>query len=133
MKEICLKATLDNLNTVNAFVETELEASQCPMRTAMKIMVALEELYVNVANYAYGEETGDVTVQVDAQPGRMQIRLLDNGMAYDPVANPEPDITLSADERQIGGLGVYMVKKSMDVFTYQRTNNQNMVLIEKHW
>lgn len=133
MKEIRLKATLDNLNTVNAFVETELEASQCPMRTAMKIMVALEELYVNVAHYAYGEETGDVIIQVDVQPGKMQIRLLDYGMAYNPAANPEPDITLSADERQIGGLGVYMVKKSMDVFTYQRINDQNMVLIEKHW
>lgn len=133
MKEICLKATLENLDTVNAFVEEALEEVQCPPRAAMKIMVALEELYVNIAHYAYADGNGDAAVQVDAQPGKAQIRLLDSGKAYNPMENPEPDLTLSAEDRPIGGLGIFMVKKNMDVFTYERVNGQNVVLIEKRW
>lgn len=133
MKEICLKATLENMGPVNAFVEGELEAVDCPPRAAMKLMVALEELYVNIAHYAYAEETGDAVIQVETQPGKARIRLIDCGMAYDPLSHPEPDLTLSAEDRPIGGLGLYMVKKSMDVFTYERKNGRNIVLIEKSW
>lgn len=133
MKEITLLATDENLNAVNPFVESELEAAECPPRAAMQLMVALEELYVNVAHYAYGESSGSITVQVEAQHGEAAIRLIDKGIAFDPLAKADPDTTLSAEERPIGGLGVLMVKKSMDVFTYERLDEQNIVTIVKKW
>lgn len=133
MKEITLLATDDNLNAVNALVEGELEAIECPPRAAMQLMVALEELYVNVAHYAYGEGCGDITVQVDVQPGEAIIRLIDKGIAFDPLAKADPDTTLSAEDRPIGGLGVFMVKKRMDVFNYERVDGKNIVTIAKKW
>lgn len=133
MKEITLPAVTGNLETVNAFVEEALEAVQCPPRSAMQLMVALEELYVNVAHYAYARDTGNITVQVDTQSGKAVIRLIDRGVAFDPLSASDPDTTLSAEDRPIGGLGVFMVKKSMDVFTYERVDEQNIVTIAKEW
>lgn len=133
MKELRLDATIENYETVNAFVEEQLEAQECPMKVQIQLLVALEEMYVNVAHYAYGEETGMATIQTDIVPGRAEIWIIDSGMAFDPLAKPDPDIHLSAEDRPIGGLGVYMVKKSMDAFTYERKNEQNIVYFAKNW
>lgn len=133
MKEITLLATDDNLNAVNALVEGELEAAECPIKATMQLMVALEELYVNVSHYAYGEGSGSITVQTDIRPGEAVIRLLDSGTPFDPVAMADPDTSLPVEDRPVGGLGVFMVKKTMDRFTYERNNGQNIVTIAKRW
>ena len=132
MKEITVKAADEKLDNVIAFVTGELEAYDCPMKTQMQIEVAVEELFVNIAHYAYSPETGDATIQVDISDRReAAITFIDSGTPYDPLAKPDPDVTLSAEERQIGGLGIYMVKKSMDDVRYEYKEGKNILTIVK--
>lgn len=132
MKEITVKAADDELDNVIAFVTGELEAYDCPMKTQMQIEVAVEELFVNIAHYAYAPETGNATIQVDISDSReAAITFIDSGTPYDPLAKPDPDVTLSAEERQIGGLGIYMVKKSMDDVRYEYRDGKNILTIVK--
>ena len=115
MRELTLDALVENLDRVLAFVDGELEAMECPMRAQLQIEVAVEELFVNIAHYAY-ETTGSATIRVETQeqPRGVDITFIDSGTPYDPLAREDPDVTLSAEERQIGGLGIFMVKQSMD-------------------
>ena len=133
MKELTLAATLENIETVTDFVNEELEALECPMKVQMQIDIAIDELFGNIAHYAYNPEVGDATVRVEVSedPLAVVITFIDNGVPYDPLAKDDPDTTLSAEERQIGGLGVYMVKKTMDDITYEYKNGQNILTIKK--
>jgi len=136
MKEITLEAKVDNLSSVLEFIDTELEMNDCSMKTQMQIDVAVEELFVNVAHYAYTPEIGNVTVIFDLEDGedgqkKAVITLKDSGKPFDPTAKEDPDVTLSAEERQIGGLGIYMVKKSMDEIKYIYDEGQNVLTITK--
>ena len=133
MKKLQLEAKVENLQTVLDFIDGELESVDCPMKVQMQIDVAVEELFVNVAHYAYAPETGDVTVSIDTEntPGKAVIILKDSGIPFDPTAKEDPDVTLSAAERQIGGLGIYMVKKSMDSLEYAYEDGCNIVTITK--
>lgn len=134
MKEITVSATLENLAPVQAFVEGELENCGCPMRDIMQISVAVEEIYVNIARYAYHPAVGEATVRcaVDGGPLRVTIQFLDSGRPFDPLARPETDVSLSAEEREIGGLGILMVKKSMDDVQYQYKDGCNILTLKKH-
>ena len=131
MKQLKLEATQENAAVVSAFVEEQLE--DCPMRDAMKLSVAVEELYVNVASYAYAPRTGPVEIRTDITEHSAEITFIDSGRPYNPLEKPDPDITLSAEDRPIGGLGIYMVKKSMDAMTYRYENGQNIVTIRKNF
>lgn len=133
MAELTLDATIENLDDVLAFVDGELEKLDCPMKTQMQIDVAVEELFVNIAHYAYTPKIGLATVRFDAvlEPKAVAITFVDCGVPYDPLAKPDPDVTLSAEERQIGGLGIYMVKKSMDDMKYEYRDGQNILTIVK--
>jgi len=138
MKEITLEAKLDNLQEVMGFIDGELEANDCPMKTQMQIDVAVEEIFVNVAHYAYTPEVGNVSVSINIcadEDGsdvlKAVVTFKDSGIPFDPTAKADPDVTLSAQERQIGGLGIYMVKKSMDSMTYSYTEGQNILTIMK--
>ena len=134
MAEITIKATVANLEQVLALVDTELEKIDCPMKAQMQIDIAVEELYVNIANYAYAPGEGDATVRVETsqEPRAITITFLDRGVPYDPLAKPDPDVTLSAEERQIGGLGIYMAKKTMDDMRYEYRDGQNILTIVKN-
>lgn len=134
MVELTLEATVSNLEKVLSFVDAELEKLDCPMKAQMQIDVAVEELFVNIAHYAYTPEIGKATIQFEAVPesGMVAITFLDRGIPYDPLAKPDPNVTLSAEERQIGGLGIYMVKKSMDGMTYEYRDGQNVLTITKN-
>ena len=133
MNELVTEAINSNLPNVLAFVDEQLEAVGCPMRTQAQIDVAVEELFVNIANYAYDTVSGKVTVQVSVyeEPLRVEITFIDNGRQYDPLAKPDPDITLPAKKRNIGGLGIFMVKKSMDEVTYSYRDGKNILTIIK--
>lgn len=133
MKEITLAATLENLTSVQEFIEGELESCDCPMKAAMQISVAVEEIYVNIAHYAYHPTVGEATVRcaVDGDPLQVTIQFLDSGKPFDPLAKPDADITLSAEEREIGGLGILMVKKSMDDVQYQYKDGCNILTLKK--
>ena len=134
MKEMTIDAAVENIPAVTAFVEEQLEQYNCPMKAQMQIDIAIDELFSNIAQYAYTPNTGKATVRVEVteNPMAVVITFIDNGVPYDPLAKADPDITKSADEREIGGLGIFMVKKSMDEITYEYKDGQNILKIKKN-
>lgn len=131
MAEKIFPATIEEFENAAAFVEENLEAYDCGMKAMTQIAIAFEEMFVNVAHYAYKDKEGDVKVEIGDDGESVFIRLTDSGIPFDPLAKPDPDITLSAEERKIGGLGIYMVKKSMDSVAYERTDGQNIFTMTK--
>ena len=133
MKELNIAATVENIEVVTDFVNQQLELLECPMKAQMQIDIAIDELFSNIAHYSYNPEVGQATVRVEVveNPLAVTITFIDNGIPYDPLAKEDPDLTLSAEERQIGGLGIYMVKKSMDEITYEYKDGQNILSIKK--
>ena len=133
VKELNVTADKKNLDKVIAFVDEQLEVHDCAPKIQMQVDIAVEELFVNIANYAYSPESGGATVRVEIKehPLSVEITFIDNGVPYDPLAKPDPDVTLSAEERDIGGLGIYMVKKSMDNISYEYKEGRNILKIEK--
>ena len=133
MKELKLTATVESLDEVLAFIDAELESVDCPMKVQMQLDVAVEELYVNIAHYAYAPGTGEATVSIDItqDPLYVTITFKDSGIPFDPTAKADPDVTLSAQERQIGGLGIYMAKKGTDEMKYEYKDGQNILSISK--
>jgi len=133
MKEIELEAKVENLPTVLALVDEQLESVDCPMKIQMQIDVAVEEIFVNIAHYAYNPEVGNAMVRVEILPDvpSVDITFIDKGVPYDPLAKADPDVTLSAEERQIGGLGIFMVKKTMDDVKYEYVNGHNILTLKK--
>lgn len=133
MNELKLdEARVDRLDEVLAFVDGILEGLDCPMKVQLQLDVAVEELYVNIGHYAYAPGVGPAVIRVEAEDGpTVAITFIDQGIPYDPTAKPDPDVTLSAEERQIGGLGIYMVKKSVDEMAYRREGDSNVLTIHK--
>jgi sigma-B regulation protein RsbU (phosphoserine phosphatase) len=131
MKKITVDATTENLQQVLSFVDAELEAADCPMKTQMQIDVAVEELFVNIANYAYAPGSGTAVIGVDVQDGVAKITFADSGIPYDPLKKEDPDVQLPAEEREIGGLGILIVKKTMDDLFYEYRDGQNLLTICK--
>ena len=129
-----IKALLENLDQVISFVDNKLEETDCSVKIQMQLDVAVEEIFVNICHYAYTPETGDATIRAHIiDDGRtIEVTFIDSGIPFDPLAKPDPDVTLPAAERKIGGLGIYMVKKSMDNVEYTHTNGQNILTIRKH-
>ena len=134
MKELTVEAKIENIEAVTDFVNEQLEALDCPMKAQMQIAIAIDELFGNIAHYAYNPEIGQATVRVEVveEPLSVVITFIDNGVPYDPLAKADPDTTLSAEERDIGGLGIYMVKKSMDDVTYEYKDGKNILKIKKN-
>ena len=112
MKELTLEAAIENIEKVTEFINAELEALDCPVKAETQIDVAIDELFGNIARYAYSPETGKATVRLE-------------------VEKSDPDITLSAEEREIGGLGIFLVKKTMDMIDYDYKDGQNILKIRK--
>lgn len=134
INEIVIDANTDKLDEVIGFVDAHLEEYDCSMKTQMQIDIAVEEVFVNIANYAYNTDIGKATIRVEisGDPIVIKITFLDNGTPYDPLAKEDPDVTLSAEDRKIGGLGIFMTKKSMDNIQYEYKNGQNILTIEKN-
>ena len=134
MKEMTIDAAIENIPAVTAFVEEQLEQYNCPMKAQMQIDIAIDELFSNIAQYAYNPKTGKATVRVEVteNPMAVIITFIDNGVPYNPLAKTDPDVTLSADKREIGGLGIFMVKKSMDDISYEYKDGQNILKIKKN-
>ena len=125
-------AVTKNLDQVLTYLDDQLADWDCPMPIQMQLDVAVEELFVNIASYAYGDKTGTAEISMELLPDRIiEITFCDTGIPYNPLAKPDPDVTLSAEERQIGGLGIYIVKKSMDDVLYRYENGQNILTIRK--
>ena len=126
-------ARVDALSDVLGFVDEALEGYECPMKLQTAICVAIEEVFVNVAHYAYGEGEGDMTLSIAFNPESREVtfRMADKGIPFDPLKKPDPDITLSAEEREIGGLGIFITKKTMDTVSYAYENGENVLTMTK--
>lgn len=134
MKELTIEALTENIDAVTDFVNEQLEELDCPMKVQTQLDIAVDELFSNIAHYAYNPETGPATVQVEVteNPLSVIITFIDQGVPYDPLAKSDPDTTLSAEDRQIGGLGIYMVKKTMDDISYEYKDGRNILTIKKN-
>lgn len=134
MKEMRTEARRKNLESVMAFVNQGLEACGCSMKTRMQIELAVEEIFVNIAEYAYGLKTGSATIRLELldDPRCIQLTFMDSGVPYDPLARRDPDVKLPAEQRAIGGLGIFMVKKVMDAISYRHENGHNILTIRKN-
>lgn len=132
MTQRTFDAVRENLDQVLTFLDSQLENWDCPMRVQMQLDVAVEELFVNIASYAYVDTTGIADITIELLPGQVvQITFRDSGIPYNPLEKPDPDITKPAEEREIGGLGIYIVKKSMDEVLYRYEDGQNILTIRK--
>ena len=131
MTEKIFPAEINELAQVLVFLEEELDKAGASPKLMTVLAVDLEELFVNVAHYGYPGSKGTVKIGIDTSGDSIVIRLTDSGIPFNPVAMPDPDITESAEKRKIGGLGIYMVKKSTDSMTYEYKDNQNILTITK--
>jgi sigma-B regulation protein RsbU (phosphoserine phosphatase) len=127
-------AKTEALSEVLGFVEETLEGFECPMKIQTAICVAIEEVFVNVAHYAYPESAGDMTLHIsfDEASRTVTFRMTDRGIPFDPLKKPDPDITLSVEERDIGGLGIFIAKKTMDSLCYSYENGENILTMMKN-
>ena len=132
--ELVIKADRNNLEEVQAFIDQKLEEVNCSMKVQTTIDIAVEEIFVNIASYAYENNEGDASIQVvmNDNPLSIEISFIDSGKEYNPLAKPDPNTSLSLMERQKGGLGIFMVKKSMDDMTYEYKGGKNILKIVKN-
>ena len=133
MKELTVQATLENIPLVTAAMDEFLEALDCPLKAQMQLDVAVDELFGNIAQYAYPGGTGSVTVRFDHdEAARMvSVTFMDSGVPFDPLKQRDPDVSLSIDDRKEGGLGIFMVKKTMDHMVYRHEDGCNLLTIYK--
>ena len=135
-KRITVEAVLENVEKVTEFVNQELEQLGCSVKTQMQIDVAIDELFGNIANYAYYPQKGGMaTIEVSRSaesPAQVAITFQDQGKPYNPLEKEDPDITLGAAERPIGGLGIFLVKKTMDDIAYEYRDGKNILTIKKN-
>ena len=136
---LSVPAKIENNTEVIDYIDEYLENNGCPMREKMQVVVAIDEIVTNIASYAYENAEGlpeDLKltiVEIELTAEGVSLTFVDNGTPYNPLENEDPDITLSAEERGIGGLGIFMVKKSMDKVEYSYENNQNRLKITKNF
>ena len=132
--ELEIEAVTENLEEVQSFVEKHLEEADCPVKAQMQIGVAVEEIFINIANYAYAPDKGKATVRVEVseEPVSVTITFVDHGVPYDPLAKDDPDVTLGVNDREIGGLGIFMTKNLMDDVTYEYKDGMNILKLKKN-
>ena len=133
LKEYTADAMIENIPAVISIIDEWLEGLSCPTKAQMQIDVAVDELMANIAHYAYTPDKGKVTIQTeyDEISGIASITFIDRGIPFNPLKMEEPDVSLPASEREIGGLGIFLVRKTMDQMEYRREDGCNMLTIRK--
>lgn len=133
MKELTVEAIVEQIETVTEFVNAELKKLDCPMKARIQLDIAIDEIVSNIVYYAYGEKTGTVTVRIEAlqEENGVQLMFLDSGVPYDPLTRQDPDISAEIEERKEGGLGIFLVRKTMDDMKYEYKDGQNCLTIRK--
>lgn len=134
MKELTVSPiNTEALPEVIAFVEEELQKTGCPLKALHQVVIAVEEIFVNIARYAYHPEVGDATIRctVDKEPLRITIQFLDRGKPYNPLERTPPDTALPPEERDIGGLGILLVRRTMSHIDYAYKDGLNILTLRK--
>ncbi len=131
-KELTVTASVDNIPVVTDFVNEELNLIKCPENVRRQFDVVIDEIFANIAFYAYRPDEGEATVIVDlSTPGAVELTFKDHGKRFNPLEKEDPDVTLSADEREIGGLGIFISKNIMDEISYEYLDGENVLTIKK--
>ena len=132
-KELVLPATKDSIGQITAMVDEELEALDCSIKAQMQLDVAIDEIYANIASYAYPEGGGEAKVvfSFDEETRTVTLTFTDQGIPFNPLLQEEPDVTLAAEERKEGGLGIFLVRKTMDAVDYRYEDGKNILSIQK--
>ena len=133
MKELTIEAAVENIEVVTDFISAELENMDSPIKAQTQICIAIDELFGNIARYAYSPHVGKATVRFDVEhePLAVIITFIDNGKPFNPLELAEPDIHASANERREGGLGIFLVKKTMSMVEYAYRDGKNILTIKK--
>ncbi|MBQ4495183.1 MAG: ATP-binding protein [Selenomonadaceae bacterium] len=133
MEKITVDALLDNLQAVVDFATEKLEARDCSMKVVMQTELVIEEIFVNIASYAYHPEIGPATfcMEFEENPNAVLMTFIDGGKPYNPLEQEAPDTTLSIEERDVGGLGIFLVKKNVDEIAYEYTDGKNILRMKK--
>ena len=133
MKSITVEAKIENVDKVTEFVNEVLEEKDCPLKVQMQLDVAIDEIFGNIAYYAYGKGRGNATIQIEMEdnPPKITLTFIDQGIPYNPLESKDPDITLYIEDREIGGLGIFLVKKTMDELSYEYVDGQNILTMKK--
>ena len=124
MKSITEEAKIENIAVITDFVNSILEANGCSAKVQMEIDIAIDEIFGNIAYYAYTPKTGEATVQ--------ELTFIDKGIPYNPLENKDPDVTLDIEKRKIGGLGIFLVKEMMDEVSYEYADGKNILKLKKN-
>ena len=132
--ELKIAAKTKNLKQVLSFVDSVLNEADCLPQAKVQINIAAEEIFVNIAYYAYPQNNGEAVIKAEItdDPKAVIISFFDSGVKYDPLARPDPDLTVSVDDRPIGGLGIFMTKELMDEVSYEYRNGQNVFVMKKY-
>lgn len=133
MKSLSVPANVEKLDSVQAFLEAALEPMGLPIRAMFQLQVAVEEIFVNIASYAYAPGSGDAQISVEPMERGVRVRFSDRGVPFDPLERGEADISPEALESRVGGLGIHLVKKSMDEVSYAYEDGQNVLTITKYF
>jgi anti-sigma regulatory factor (Ser/Thr protein kinase) len=131
-REMTVAAKIEELERVIKWVLDILETNKCPPRICNQIEVATEELFVNIASYAYGGDAGEAVIRAGVRDGRFAMQLEDGGVAFNPLERPEPDLTVALEDRTIGGLGIFLTRQWMDEMVYERMFDRNVLTLYKH-
>ena len=133
VREMTCDAKVENIPAVTEFINALLEEAGCPMKAQIQIDMAIDEVFANIAQYAYAPGSGEATVRVSIDPdGKMaSVTFIDSGAPFDPLQKPDPNVSLPAQERAIGGLGIYLVKQTMDDSAYVYKEGRNEFTIQK--
>ena len=133
MEKITVEAVLENLQTVIDFATEKLEERDCSMKVIMQTELVIEEIFVNISNYAYHPEIGSATfcMEFEENPSAVLMTFIDRGRPYNPLEAEAPDTTLAIEERDVGGLGIFLVKKNVDEISYEYTDGKNILHMKK--
>ena len=133
MTEKLFDASDSVLQDVLSFVEEKLDEIHCPRKISMQIIVAVEEVFVNISHYAYIDGKGKMKLGISTNNGAVTLCFIDSGVPFNPLTKTDPDITLLAEERDIGGLGILMVKRTMDELNYENKDGKNVLTLVKKY
>ena len=133
MNKITVDAVLENLQTVMDFATENLEAHDCSMKVSMQLELVIEEIFVNISSYAYHPEIGSATfcMEFEKEPAAVLMTFIDGGKPYNPLEKNDPDTTLDIDERDVGGLGIFLVKKNVDEISYEYADGKNILHMKR--
>ena len=134
MQDLVIEAKLENLDEVNNFVNNSIAEVDCSRKSVMQLGVIVEEIFVNIASYAYPKEVGLVTIKSEVQenPATITLTFIDSGVEYNPLVEKDPDLELSVEERQIGGLGIFLVKSMVEKISYSYEGGKNILTLTKN-